>query len=993
MATGLRQNIKQTVNNNKIIYAVYKDPVIGETIQARLADRLKDGILSLHRLLLSSAIVRNQEIKISSEDKFLLKIIDELNHNSLTNTFSKNNVNIEELLSSKGDRFRKELFRPYIEKRIYAIITFCRDNNLKLFQLKTIDYLDNTTLNFEEKTAEVSYCFNWSNTGLTYSLAVKHKNKILSLTETNTLVLCDKPGIIVHKKSIIFIDSINANKLRPFIKKKEITIPQKTEEKYFNGFIKNLLGLSAVKTNGFDVKEFATIPEQVLIITVDWQNDPVILLRFKYILHEINADFEKPRLVKINNRNFPPAYEVEIRNKKMENSAREFLLFLGLEEKGKSGFLVNKGIEENNYPSKVLVNFMREHEKEIKSKGMIIRQELDKNYLTESPDLTIHTEYKNDWFDINIKISVGDKIISFLDLRETILSGKPEYILSDGSVFIIPAEWFSRFSGLFLFGKKTNRGFGLHKMHYLGLAERYNNNISYDNISPEILIKRIFSPEEKLKPEENSVLRPYQHTGLIWLYGLNREAYGGCLADDMGLGKTLQVLSLLDHFRKEDNYPVISEEIKTITDQQRDLFSSVDVTHKKVKIRNSLIVVPVSLLTNWENEIKKFTPGLTIYRMTGTERINEPGYLRKFDIVLTTYGIIRNDITYLKNNTFFYLILDESQNIKNPVSITFQAVRQIKALNRLVMTGTPVENFITDLWSQMSLVNPGILGTIGWFKKQFIQAEKNTSQGKNTELLKKIIKPFIMRRTKQAVAADLPPLIKEIRYCESSDEQWSEYEACKSEVRNFIIDNLNNSEKSKSQILILQSLTKLRLMANHPVLADKNYQGGSGKTVEILDMIGQLIEEDHKILIFSQFVKHLDLIAKNLSDQNISFLMLTGKDNEKTRARTIRRFEEDKEVHIFLISLKAGGTGLNLTVADYVFIIDPWWNPAVEEQAISRAHRMGQSKKVIVYRFISRGTIEEKIYNLQQQKQNMADIFINRNVLNILEAGDIVNLL
>ena len=981
-----------TTIHQRIIHAVYNDPIIGVTIQARLVDCLKDGMFSLHRIMLSTAIAQNQELIISREDEYLLRIIDELNHNSLINTFSKENIKIENLLQSKTDKFRKELFRPYIEKRIHKIITFCLENDLELFQLISKDYLDNSPLNFEKVSAEVNYSFSWLPTGLTYSLVVKSRDRILQLTKNNSLVLCDKPGIIVHKKTILFIKGLNANKLRPFFKQEEIKIPQKIERKYFNSFIKSMLALRAVKTNGFDVNEFTTPPQIVLIITVDWQNDPVILLRFKYKLYEIDADYEAPRLVKVSDQGHPPVFEVEIRQKEKENLAAMFLLSLGLKEKGPAAFLVNKE-KNNNYPSKVLVDFIRKYEKEILSQDMIIRQELDKNYLTKAPDLSINSEYGNDWFDIKIKVRVGDKLIPFIDLHEAIISGSPEYILDDGSVFIIPNEWFSQFSGLFLFGKKTKKGLGLHKMHYLSVARDYYKNDDANNYSPEILIKRIFSPEEKLHLADNSVLRPYQHAGLLWLYGLNREAYGGCLADDMGLGKTLQILSLLDYFRKENNYPIISEEIKTNTIQQLDLFDNQNIVLKKAKINNSLIVVPVSLLTNWENEINKFTPGLTVYRMTGKHRINEPEYLRKYDVILTTYGIIRNDIPSLKNNTFFYLILDESQNIKNPSSITFKAARQIKALNRLVMTGTPVENSLADLWSQMSLVNPGLLGTFGWFKKQFIQTEGNNKNEENAELLKKIIKPFIMRRTKQAVATDLPPLSREIRYCEPSEEQWSEYEECKSEVRNFIIDNLNNSDKSKSNILVLQSITKLRLIANHPVFVKNNYKGESGKTDEILNMIRQLVEGEHKILIFSQFVKHLDMIAENLTAESLSFLKLTGKDSEKTRARTIRRFEEEKEIQIFLISMKAGGVGLNLTVADYVFILDPWWNPAVEEQAISRAHRIGQSNKVIVYRFITRGTIEEKIHNLQLKKQNMADIFINKNVLNILDAGDVINLL
>jgi len=382
-----------------------------------------------------------------------------------------------------------------------------------------------------------------------------------------------------------------------------------------------------------------------------------------------------------------------------------------------------------------------------------------------------------------------------------------------------------------------------------------------------------------------------------------------------------------------------------------------------------------------------------IWGMTGSKRQNDPDHLSRFDLVLTTYGILRNDIGILQNYTFSYLVLDESQAIKNARSQVHKAVMQIKANHRLAITGTPVENSLTDLWAQLAVVNPGLLGTERWFRKHFLLPDGSQDLEEKQSMLKQIIRPFILRRTKEAVAPDLPPVSSQVLYCDPTDEHWTAYEESKSEVRNFLLDQQKTGGNKKTSILILQSLTRLRLMANHPLLSIDDYIGDSGKTNEILNRVQQVVENDNKVLIFSQFVKHLDLLARELVKIDIPFIRLSGRDDSKTREVNIDEFETNADIKVFLISLKAGGTGLNLTAADYVFLLDPWWNPAVEEQAISRAHRIGQTKPVFVYRFITTGTLEEKIIKLQEKKRETADIFVNKNALSIADVGQVLELL
>ncbi len=321
--------------------------------------------------------------------------------------------------------------------------------------------------------------------------------------------------------------------------------------------------------------------------------------------------------------------------------------------------------------------------------------------------------------------------------------------------------------------------------------------------------------------------------------------------------------------------------------------------------------------------------------------------------------------------------MDESQTIKNADSKIFQAITELKAQHRIVLTGTPIENSLTDLWSQIEFINPGLLGTLGFFRQYFSNPIEKDNNEERRDKLKRLIQPFILRRTKQEVATDLPPITEQIRLCSMSDEQKNYYEEEKSKVRNEILDNIDQFGVEKSSMVVLNALMRLRQIANHPVMVDKGYTSDSGKFEEVCESIENMVTENHKVLIFSSFVKHLDLFKDYFEKNNIRYSMLTGET--RNREEVVANFQNNENNRFFLISLKAGGVGLNLTAADYVFVLDPWWNPAAEMQAINRAHRIGQTNKVFVYRFISAETVEEKIVKLQERKSELADVFINSN--------------
>jgi SNF2 family DNA or RNA helicase len=429
----------------------------------------------------------------------------------------------------------------------------------------------------------------------------------------------------------------------------------------------------------------------------------------------------------------------------------------------------------------------------------------------------------------------------------------------------------------------------------------------------------------------------------------------------------------------------IKKQFRETANLQQNVFEDI-----RIQRRPSLIVVPISLIHNWENEIMKFSPFLKILKYRGNKRERKIKSFDKYDVIITGYGIVRNDIDLLCEYQFLYVILDESQFIKNPTSQAFKAVKQLKSDYKLVLTGTPVENSLSDLWSQMDFLNEGILGNFNFFKDNFINIIEKNNDDQRADRLKKMIQPFILRRTKDEVAKDLPALNEQTVYCEMSEEHTKFYESEKSKIRNKLLEQIETGAFDTA-IPVLQALTQLRQAANHPKLIEQDYEGDSGKFGEVILDIENLIAENHKILIFSSFVKHLKLFVEYFEQKSYKYSLLTGKTTD--REKVIDEFQSDPENRIFLISIKAGGTGLNLTQADYVMILDPWWNIAVELQAVNRAHRIGQDKKVMVYRYISKKTVEEKIQKLQEKKLILAESFITtENPLKNLSKENLISL-
>lgn len=590
-------------------------------------------------------------------------------------------------------------------------------------------------------------------------------------------------------------------------------------------------------------------------------------------------------------------------------------------------------------------------------------------YSPHRTTVRVNVESGQDWFDVSIEVLVGDTRISLKDVKKALVSKDKFIKLGDGKLAVLPEEWVEKLQRYLRMGKVEKDGVKISKLKF-NAVDKLFEDIDNEEILEEIREKRrklreFKSIEAKELPQMNAELRSYQKDGYQWLHFLYDFGWGGILADDMGLGKTIQAITLL-RFLKTNN------------------------------VKNNLVVVPTSLLFNWKNELDKFCPSLNYFIHHGVDRDKTKIDWQKYDVVVTTYNLIALDISLFSKQEYGYVILDESQAIKNPASKRFKAVSVLKAKNRLALTGTPIENNTFDLYAQMSFVNPGLFISAESFRTEYsLPIDKNGDQVAAAEL-NKIIHPFMLRRTKEMVATELPPKTEDVIYCNMDVAQRKVYDAHRNEYRNNILNLIEENGLQKSKLHVLQALTKLRQVCNSPALlsGEESYDGDS---VKIRELVRHIQEKtgNHKLLIFSQFVKMLGLIRTELDRLDINYSYLDGQTSQKNRKMAVDDFQENDKTRVFLISLKAGGLGLNLTAADYVYIVDPWWNPAVENQAIDRCYRIGQDKKVIAYRMICKDTLEEKIMNYKSRKQAVADAIIqtDENVMKQISKEDIMDLL
>ena len=898
-------------------------------------------------------------------------LINQYEDTEIANFFTKKKEDAITFIKNVRPELISSKIRPFIERKLHKIIKLLPLSNSKIY-LKNARYnniYQSDKINLIDNNIDAIFNFDYSDDGLKYSLNLKHNNNIITLKNKKYHILTHEPCSILIDGNLYLFKNINSKKLTPFFDKDYIKIPEQTEKTYFEKYIKNSIRDFEVKAKGFDIKEELPIPKPILHIQNDLKGNPTLLLKFDYNSKLILPNDNTSKFVYLSTENNRYSFLKINRNYNIENKIYSDIKNIGLKTKDFTHYYYTLN-SDNNLPS--LINWINTNSEQLKEMGVQIKQLFFKQkYLTGNINLNINiseSNSDNDWFDIKGNVKLGDFNIPFIKLKKHILTENREYKLPNGDIAILPEEWFAKYKNLFILGKETDNILKIRNFH-LGLINDDDKkiDITETNVYKNIFNKLTNSISTPAPNNLNATLRPYQQQGFEWLLELSNNNFGGCLADDMGLGKTIQTLSLLlkDHNdNKKEKHNNNTTQLELFSNNKNNIYST----------NTNLIVMPTSLIHNWENEINKFTPNLKILIYTGNKRLKNISSLQNYDIILTTYGVVRNDYEKLKSIHFKYIILDESQAIKNPSSKSYKSIIELESDIRIALTGTPIENSLTDLWSQMNFTNEGILGSLSFFKTNFVIPIEKHNDEKISNKLQALIHPFILRRTKDEVAKELPVKTEQIHFCEMSEQQHKIYEKEKSAVRNSIIENIESGE-SKSSFLILQALTKLRQLANHPKLISIDEE--SGKFNEVTRMLENIISEKHKVLIFSSFTGHLDIYEEFLKTNNYDYSKLTGQT--KNRKEIINEFQNNKNKHIFLISLKAGGVGLNLTSADYVFILDPWWNPAAENQAISRAHRIGQDKKVFVYRFITSNTIEEKIVNMQNKKSDLANKFVNSN--------------
>jgi SNF2 family DNA or RNA helicase len=948
----------------EIIYAIFIHEYLGLLFESFVVQLDEKGRLSFANQNISSINAPEFASRLDEKDYQLIKWMDDMQQEAVVKKFNTKKLKPKEFLRKIYDpKTENKSFQELIEKKLENLRAKILENlhDKRLFEMGNDGNPIWREISIMPKKASVLFHFRRNEDNTHYFPTLKYDGERLEWQYKNAYLICHEPAwLVVENKLYSFKKDVDGKKLQPFLNKKFIVIPRKVEKQYYEKFVTQLVSAFDVYAKGFDIKVVRNQPNAVLSLSdlpsspktdlfgnqlSEPEEDKIVFdLQFQYGQYVFRAEEKRENNVELEQIEDNYIFHKVIRDLEKEKSYGDYLKDLGLPVKT-SRFSIAK--------SKAF-GWINNNRQDLQEKGIVIQQAgtlKGKKYFIGHAHISVEVKENIDWFDVHAVIKFGSYEVPFQKLRKLLLQGKSEFELPNGEIAVIPNSWFVNYSEMFAFleEKEQEEAFSLVlKKHHIALAqELQESNLLQLTLSRKLEKLRDFSKIEDydLPIGFKGKLRPYQKAGYNWLRFLAEYKFGGCLADDMGLGKTVQTLAMLAH-QKEVNPGT-----------------------------TSLLVMPTSLIYNWELESKKFTPSLKILTYTGTQRVKKTDRFAKYDLVLTSYGITRMDIDILKGFYFNYIILDESQAIKNPSSIISKAVGELNCKQKLILTGTPVENGTMDLWSQMNFINKGLLGGQSMFKKQFLQPIEKQNDMDKAAKLHALIKPFILRRLKTQVATDLPEKVINVKYSTMTADQEKAYEEVKGYYREKIVKEMSIPGLKNQQFTLLRGLTQLRQIANHPKLADKKYESDSGKLEDVIHMLQATASEGHKVLIFSQFVRHLGIVKAHLDEQNIKYAYLDG--TTKDRQAQVRSFQEDESVKIFLISLKAGGVGLNLTAAEYVFLLDPWWNPAVEAQAIDRAHRIGQENKVIIYKFITRNTVEEKIMALQERKMALAGELIS----------------
>lgn len=940
----------------RVVYSIYNHEYLGCLFSSHVVQELDNGNLSLsHQALMPENMAQFSHL-MDDEDRAIVRHLDKLTNDEIVKKFGGTVKNIKDFFSKKFHELVKSTVLGYVDRLMREAIPMLREKPVYLSGRD--GYPAKTRIAIMDDLATVRFCFKRTVDDTRYYPLVYRNNAKLPVYRKDAALIVENPAwLLLGNELFTFEEPIDGKKLLPFFSKPNIVVPKSAEAMFFGKFGKQLIRDYDVDATGIRISYVRRDPKFRFLVDGSGNGSVAMELRVQYGNFDLKPEPGQHAHVELEERDNEYIFYKVLRNPEAERDVVNYM------ERLQGGIGV---LSVGMMSRQVGLQWLSEHVEEISANGIEVVQDGKVQQFTfEKPQIQMDTTDSGDWFDIKAVVHIAGFVIPFMKFRRHILQGKRDYVLPNGSTAILPEEWFTDYRHLLeIAEQRDDDTLAIKKYQAVvldmplhsksGLKQKIGNLLDFQEIQE-------FPVPEGVKAE----LRTYQHQGYNWLRFLQEYHFGGILADDMGLGKTLQTLSLL----------------------QREKESGAT--------QPSLVVMPTSLIHNWLAEARKFTPTLRVLVHTGAQRATDLDIFADQDVILTTYGLVRSDLDRLVKFPFNYLILDESQMIKNPGSKTAKAVKDLVARHRLSLTGTPVENTLMDLWSQMTFLNPGLLGTETFFRDFYVQPIEKFRDTTRSEKLRKMIYPFILRRTKSQVAMELPDKVEQIHYCEMTEAQKALYEETKNAYRNYLLE-MDEGDLNRKKLNILAGLQKLRQIAIHPQLVEAGAEFDlteSGKFVEYQRLLEEVISKGAKVLVFSQFVRLLKIFRDDLDAKGINYCYLDGSTVD--RQGEVHRFQNDPDVQVFLISLKAGGVGLNLTAAEYVFILDPWWNPAAERQAIDRSHRIGQVKTVFSYKFITKDTIEEKILLLQQRKFQLSEevISVEKELFKRLDMGDLVELL
>ena len=918
------------------IFLLTRHRVLGHMVIPYIVERSNPVFLTPVNVLSEETIVNFQD-ELPEWMPAVLELSGQISENHLAKRFSRSK-NAVDFLREIDEKVLQDTIRPFLDKKINQLLLLARKHDIPVYSgSSTVSLFAEMQVGIDSREVTPWFNFRKKEEGITYILEIEHDGNKLGIFNAGATIISHTPcWLQLGNRLYPFPEGFDGIKLKPFLEKQSLEIPKSSEQKYFQKFILKNIRSGHVKAEGFEILDQHPAPAMELSLETDWQGNAVFTAWFVYGSKRVLSGNTLRMFIDLVEEEGGVSFYRIHRDFSWEENCRTRLEELGLKWINENTLslptLLEKG-EAIYYP---LVRWASDnHDKLSSFPARVAIPEGVPAFYTGPLELEWREESGPDWFDIYGTVRLEGFEIPFIRFRKHILNGIRTYKLPDDRLVLLPEEWFHEYREAFLFGSDNENRLRVRRWHRGLLPDAGRKRIDVN-----IGIQEEYGTVD-IPADLQAVLRHYQEEGLRWMQWLHHNGYGGCLADDMGLGKTVQAIALLLSRRSQEK-------------------------------QASLIVMPATLIHNWKNELEKFAPGLSFFIHTGSQRPETSEPFPLFDVILTTYGTVRNDIDFLEKYTFHYIILDESQAIKNPDAKVSRAIFRLQSGHRLVLTGTPVENTLHDLWSQMNFLNPGLLGSRRLFEEEFLDRMEQSAQA--GDKLRQLISPFILRRRKQEVEPELPPLTEKILYCDMTEEHRIVYETELATIRRQILENMETGKTHYNTLPVLRALIRMRQISNHPRLVDPKYHGDSGKMEEIRHSLNTLLEENHKVLVFSSFVKHLMIVAGWLEESGRKFALLTG--STRNRKEVINTFRKDPERQVFLISLKAGGVGLNLTEAGYVLVLDPWWNPASEQQAIHRAHRIGQNKPVIAYKFITQGSIEEKILKLQEKKRNLYKKFI-----------------